>query len=107
MPWHRRYRPRDEKRPPLRRTLSDCRFALSWLWRISPGFVITKLIAMINSHVTLILENTFLGEIIKFRISFPVYVVAFVMLAVIYMIFSFLLNWRYYNEDISKIVAEI
>lgn len=60
MPWHRRYRPSDEKRPPLRRTLSDCRFALSWLWRISPGFVITKLIAMINSHVTLILENTFL-----------------------------------------------
>ncbi|MBQ3068832.1 MAG: ABC transporter ATP-binding protein [Clostridia bacterium] len=60
MPRYRRYRPNNEPKPSFRRTMSDCRFALGWLWRISPGFVLTKLFAMINSHVVLILENTFL-----------------------------------------------
>lgn len=60
MPRHRRYRPSNEPKPTVRRTLSDCRFALGWLWRISPGFVFVKLFSSINSHVTLILENTFL-----------------------------------------------
>ena len=61
----------------------------------------------VSAILVLILENTFLGELINFHMTFPVYAVAFILLAVIYMVFSFLLCWRYYNKDISKIVAEI
>lgn len=55
-----------EQRPSFRKTLKDCWFAISWLFRISKFYVIMKVISAINSQVILLLENTFLiSHIIK------------------------------------------
>ncbi len=57
--YHHKPIPKEE-RPSVAKTLKNCWFALSWMFRISPMYVIGKVISMIDSHVVLILENTFL-----------------------------------------------
>ncbi len=60
MPRPRRYNFPDGKKPSIRKTLSDCRFALSWMFRISKPYVFFKVFFAIDSQVILLLENTFL-----------------------------------------------
>ncbi len=60
MPRPRRHNFPDGKKPSVRKTLSDCRFALSWMFRISKPYVFFKVLFAIDSQVILLLENTFL-----------------------------------------------
>lgn len=63
--WHRKPIPKEE-RPSLAKTWKLCFFALSWLFRISPMYVIAKIISAVDSQVILLFENTFLiAHIIK------------------------------------------
>ncbi len=49
-----------EQRPSMMKTLKNCAFAIAWLFRISPWYVIGKVISSIDSLVILVLEKTFL-----------------------------------------------
>ncbi len=57
--YHHKPIPKEE-RPSFKKTLKNCFFAISWLFRISPLYVILKVFASIDSLVILVLENTFL-----------------------------------------------
>ncbi len=59
MAWYNKPIPKDQ-RPSVKKTLKNCGFAIGWLFRISPLYVILKVIASIDSLVILVLENTFL-----------------------------------------------
>ncbi len=63
--WHRKPIPK-EQRPSLAKTWKLCFFALGWMFRISPMYVILKIISAVDSQVILLFENTFLiAHIIK------------------------------------------
>ncbi len=57
--YHHKPIPKDQ-RPSFKKTLKNCWFAISWMFRICPLYVIGKVIAAVDSSLILIFENTFL-----------------------------------------------
>jgi len=49
-----------EQRPSFKKTLLNCWFAIAWMFRISPWYVIGKVISTMDSLLILMLEKTFL-----------------------------------------------
>lgn len=63
--------------------------------------------ASVTAVLVWILERTAFGELIEFNITFEVYSISFLMIAVIYMLFSFMLYRQHYRKKVATIISDI
>jgi len=77
------------------------------LTKLLRSVVIAWISATVTAVLVWLLERTVFGELIAFHITIGVYLLSFCMIAVIYMLFSFLLYRPHYRKKIATIISEI
>lgn len=69
-------------------------------------FVIAIISSSVTSFMVFLVENTLFVDLIQFHITPWVYIIATVLITVVYVIFSLILYGRHYNGEIARVISE-